>query len=88
MEEWTKAETGVGAAIAAGSHEENGTWALFVIAANIKSIAKMLGIVVLRVNAFQWLLNKMNLIEIKISTSPIRLVNAVIIPAASDLLFW
>lgn len=33
MEEWTSAETGVGAAMAAGSHLENGICALFVIAA-------------------------------------------------------
>jgi hypothetical protein len=32
VEEWTNDETGVGAAIAAGSHDENGIWALFVIA--------------------------------------------------------
>lgn len=30
VEEWTKADTGVGAAIAAGSHAEKGIWALFV----------------------------------------------------------
>ena len=35
MEEWTKEETGVGAAIAAGSQEEKGYWALFVIAPKI-----------------------------------------------------
>lgn len=33
MDEWTKADTGVGAAIAAGSHLENGIWALLVMAA-------------------------------------------------------
>lgn len=36
VEEWTRAETGVGAAIAAGSQLENGIWALFVIAARVK----------------------------------------------------
>ena len=36
VEECTKALTGVGAAIAEGSQEEKGTWALFVIDA-IKS---------------------------------------------------
>lgn len=36
VEECTKAETGVGAAIAAGSQLENGNWALFVIAARVK----------------------------------------------------
>ena len=35
VEEWTKAETGVGAAIAAGSQDEKGICALFVIAAKI-----------------------------------------------------
>lgn len=35
VEEWTSAETGVGAAIAAGSQLEKGTCALLVIAANI-----------------------------------------------------
>jgi len=33
VEEWTKAETGVGAAIAAGNQDEKGIWALLVIAA-------------------------------------------------------
>lgn len=35
VEEWTRADTGVGAAMAAGSQLENGIWALFVIAASI-----------------------------------------------------
>lgn len=35
MEEWTSAETGVGAAIAAGSHLEKGICALFVMPATI-----------------------------------------------------
>lgn len=35
VDEWTRALTGVGAAIAAGSQLEKGSWALFVIAANI-----------------------------------------------------
>lgn len=33
MEEWTSADTGVGAAMAAGNHLEKGIWALLVIAA-------------------------------------------------------
>lgn len=40
MDEWTKAETGVGAAIAAGNQLEKGICALFVIAATIKAIAR------------------------------------------------
>ena len=35
MDEWTKAETGVGAAMAAGNHLQNGIWALLVIPATI-----------------------------------------------------
>lgn len=35
VDECTRAETGVGAAMAAGSQEENGICALFVIAARI-----------------------------------------------------
>lgn len=35
VEECTRADTGVGAAIAAGSQLINGNWALFVIAATI-----------------------------------------------------
>lgn len=35
VDEWTRAETGVGAAIAAGSQLENGTCALLVIAAKV-----------------------------------------------------
>ena len=39
VEEWTRAETGVGAAMAAGSHAEKGIWALLVIAARTTSNA-------------------------------------------------
>lgn len=35
MDECTRADTGVGAAIAAGNHLENGIWALLVIAATV-----------------------------------------------------
>ena len=34
MDEWTKEETGVGAAMAAGNQALNGIWALLVQAAN------------------------------------------------------
>lgn len=77
----------MGAAIAAGSHEENGTWALLVIAANINIVVTVIGNMVFIVRAFHWLLNRINLIDSRISTSPIRLVRAVIMPAANDLLF-
>jgi hypothetical protein len=39
VEECTRAETGVGAAIAAGNQEEKGIWALLVIAAKTISPA-------------------------------------------------
>lgn len=43
VEECTSAETGVGAAIAAGSHLEKGNCALFVKAANIiRSVIKVI----------------------------------------------
>lgn len=35
VDEWTKEEIGVGAAIAAGNHDEKGNWALLVKAKNI-----------------------------------------------------
>jgi hypothetical protein len=40
VDEWTSADTGVGAAIAAGNHAENGTWALFVHADKIRIVIK------------------------------------------------
>jgi len=40
VDEWTSAETGVGAAIAAGSQAENGICALLVEADNIKMRTK------------------------------------------------
>ena len=39
MEEWTKAEIGVGAAIASGSHGEKGKIALLVIKVSNKKIS-------------------------------------------------
>ena len=41
MEEWTRALTGVGAAIAAGSQAEKGNWALLVIAASAAIITTL-----------------------------------------------
>lgn len=88
MEECTSADTGVGAAIAAGSHLENGICALLVIAATM--IVKICGqrcgdshICIM----FQCPWARVNAIAIRIITSPIRLVSAVIIPAAKDLGF-
>jgi hypothetical protein len=42
VEEWTKAATGVGAAIAAGNQADRGTCALFVILANTTIVQKII----------------------------------------------
>lgn len=89
MEEWTKEETGVGAAIAAGNQAENGIWALLVIAAIIKNIHKKKESYKFKKFIYLHLpIKKDKEIQPKIKTSPIRLVKAVIIPALKDLKFW
>lgn len=82
MEEWTKEETGVGAAIAAGNQAEKGTWALLVIAASAISttiLPPKPGMAGCHKNLVPSSLNMA--MANKISTSPIRLVRAVIRPA-------
>lgn len=89
VEEWTKAETGVGAAIAAGNQLEKGICALFVIAAiKIDKIIRLFNVLshILKIN--QWLLLKDQPMASNRATSPIRLVRAVTIPAPKDLGFW
>jgi len=91
VDEWTKADTGVGAAIAAGSHALKGIWALFVHKANNKILVIIIGKYKdsVHINIIdQCDCESINLIDMRISTSPIRFVIAVIIPAANDLLFW
>lgn len=79
----------MGAAIAAGSHLENGICALLVIAATtIKKIVALDKECSHILKMFQWPWFKVHAIEIKSRTSPIRFVRAVIIPAAKDLGFW
>lgn len=77
----------MGAAIAAGSHLEKGICALLVIAATVIKIAR--GII--KEDSQKYIIFqvefKAQAIEIRIKTSPIRLVRAVIIPAAKDLGF-
>jgi hypothetical protein len=91
VEEWTNAEIGVGAAIAAGSQEEKGIWALFVIAA-IVSITTSNGV---RVHVFDSTTEGVKVKDtirsgraLMISTSPIRLVSTVIYPAERDEGVW
>lgn len=93
VDEWTSAETGVGAAMAAGSHEENGAWALLVKdAIRRKSrIADEKSESLVR----DWLFT----IELepakkntdkhdRIKASPMRLVNLVTIPENRALGVW
>lgn len=90
VEEWTRAETGVGAAMAAGSQEENGICALLVMAAIVReanrSEERLVLLCVLRASQLPWL--KDQAILRRIRTSPMRLVRTVIIPAAKDFGFW
>ena len=91
VEECTRAETGVGAAIAAGSQAEKGIWALFVQAARISTNMNLFSdkcISLFILENSQWPLNIIKAMHNKIPTSPKRLVIAVIIPALYDLLLW
>lgn len=87
VDEWTRAETGVGAAMAAGSQAANGIWALLVVAAKVISVIN---------NSWEW--GKMiivrsplamhNIIAIISKASPSRLVRTVSMAALKDLGFW
>ena len=88
VEEWTRAETGVGAAIAAGSHLINGNWALFVIAVMIRRDP------IIRWegedqgwSGSQWVF-RLHAIAKRIKMSPNRFVMAVIMAAPWDLGVW
>ena len=75
--------------MAAGSHLEKGIWALLVMAAIMisKIVALDDGVNHIFV-IFQWPWFSVHAMEIRSITSPIRLVRAVIMPAARDLGFW
>lgn len=79
MDEWTKAETGVGAAIAMGSQGENGNCALLVIAAN--RTAKISAGDGLKNGRLQCAEGMEAAIPTIKAISPTRFVRAVIIPA-------
>lgn len=83
VEECTRADTGVGAAIAAGSHAMKGIWALLVIAAINRVRAIAVGILDSNIRFHCPMLADIA-IAIRIMTSPSRLVSAVIMPDASD----
>jgi hypothetical protein len=89
VEECTRADTGVGAAIAAGSQLENGVCALFVIAASrIDIIIRASNLDCHMFRIIQLLEAKHRAIAVKIKASPSRFVMAVIIPAPRDFGFW
>lgn len=89
MEEWTRALTGVGAAIAAGNHLEKGIWADLVIPAIIIRIEIYFKEGSIHKDVIdQWPRFSIIAIESRIITSPTRFIKAVIIPAANDFGFW
>lgn len=89
VDEWTKAETGVGASIAAGSQLEKGIWALLVIPAMVKDIIMIEEYSFIQTLVMiQFPFCRSQAILTKIKTSPIRFVKAVNMPAARDLGFW
>jgi hypothetical protein len=93
VDEWTRALTGVGAAIAAGSHLENGICALFVMAATIikiicDEVRSICCLVTLIFIIYQCPWFSVSAIAIKSKASPTRFDRAVNMPAANDLAFW
>jgi hypothetical protein len=85
VEECTNADTGVGAAMAAGSHAENGICALLVMAARVMSIIVIVMFDFDRIIQFAGF-SIIAILKI-MHTSPIRLESTVIIPAPRDLAF-
>lgn len=89
VEECTRAETGVGAAMAAGSQVEKGIWALLVVAASTrrKAMVRVSG-EVHELRGPHWPEVSVREIATIISASPIRLVRTVIMPAPRERGFW
>lgn len=87
VDEWTKAEIGVGAAIAAGNQAENGNWALLVQEAiNIKIKINFEFFLIIKKDQDEDI--RINEMEIIIKASPTRLDSIVIDPDAPDFGFW
>ena len=81
VDEWTRALTGVGAAIAEGSQEENGIWALLVIEVRRSRIRR-------KCTEHPICLDNIEIPKItRRKQSPRRLVKAVIIPDPRDFRF-
>jgi len=87
VDECTKAETGVGASIAAGSHLEKGIWALFVILAIRINIIIMYSLDHIW-KIFHCPIDSINEILKIIMMSPKRLIRAVNMPADKEDEFW
>lgn len=87
VDEWTKAEIGVGADIAIGNQAENGNCALFVHLANSNIKIIILENISFENNS-QDDSNIIIPIVSKINTSPIRFLKRVIDPDPEDELFW
>jgi len=89
VEEWTRADTGVGAAIAAGSQLENGIWALLVIAARVRHrVAGALNEKRWVLIFVQWPWFRKRAIAMRMQASPTRFIRAVIIPAPRAVGVW
>ena len=89
VEEWTKADTGVGAAIAAGSQALKGNWALFVQAAVTSTPTNIqLGVIPQECAGIIDTLGRQNTPAsvVKISASPTRFLIPVIRPELKALL--
>lgn len=87
VEEWTKAEIGVGAAIAMGSQAENGNCALFEQPAIVSIVNTKNDNSEFRMK-FQFVDNIIIPIESRIRISPIRLLRRVIVPDEAEEKFW
>lgn len=87
VEEWTRAEIGVGADIAAGNHAEKGNCALFDKAAII-IIIKIIMFIFSFIEKFQFIIINIIAILNRIIISPTRLDKIVIEPDAEDEAFW
>ena len=89
VEEWTNAEIGVGAAIARGSHGENGKMALLVIKVKVKKRVIREGTTKgVNQDPREGEENIINGIVIKNKQSPIRFIRTVNRPEVIELWFW
>lgn len=82
VDECTNEDTGVGAAMAKGNHEENGNCALLVIKQIIKNIVKYLHLL-LKLIRFEL---KVIIIKLTKNMSPKRFVFIVVNPELIDLI--